>query len=76
MKKAILKRIKEPSTWAGLSVLAAVFGVPREAADAVASVATAVIGMSDAGVTGAAVSSALTGLAALVAVVLPEKVRG
>jgi hypothetical protein len=74
--KKILNRFKEPSTWAGLSVLAVVFGVPAATADAVANVATAMIGMGDAGVTGASVSSSLTALAALVAVVLPEKVRG
>lgn len=26
--KAILKRLREPSTWAGLSVLGVVFGLP------------------------------------------------
>jgi hypothetical protein len=28
MQRTIIKRLKEPSTWAGLSVLAALAGVP------------------------------------------------
>lgn len=40
----ILKRLKEPSTWAGLSVFAALFGVPEDQCNAVAAVGAAVAG--------------------------------
>lgn len=38
MKKAILSRLREPSTWAGLSVLGAVFGLPPGTIDAVGQI--------------------------------------
>lgn len=52
MKKIILNRIKEPSTWAGLSMLGVVFGLPPGTIEAVGQVAG--------------------GIAALVAIFLPE----
>ena len=38
MKSIILKRLREPSTWAGLSMFAALFGVPPGTMDLVAQV--------------------------------------
>lgn len=38
MKKAIINRLKEPSTWAGLAVLGTVFGLPPGTVDAVGMV--------------------------------------
>ena len=52
MKKIIIQRIKEPSTWAGLSMLGVVFGLPPGTIEAVGQVAG--------------------GLAALVAIFMPE----
>lgn len=51
--QAILKRLKEPSTWAGVSMLAVMFGVPASTADAVVN--------------------AIGALAAVGAILLPEK---
>lgn len=34
----VIKRLKEPSTWAGLSILAALFGVPPGTIDLIAQV--------------------------------------
>lgn len=48
----VLNRIKEPSTWAALSAIAALFGVPLGSVDAI----HAIVG----------------GVAALVAIALPE----
>jgi hypothetical protein len=73
MKEILKKRLKEPSTWAGLSVLAVLFGVPAATADAISGVATAVIGMADTGLTADALTHALGAVAALGAVFLPEK---
>lgn len=42
--KKIIRRIKEPSTWAGIGVLAALFGVPVEQYTAVAQAIAAVAG--------------------------------
>lgn len=42
---AILKRLREPSTFAGLAALAVVLGVPIGTADAVAQVVGAVAGL-------------------------------
>lgn len=53
MRKAVLNRLREPSTWAGLSALAVLFGAPPGTVEAVSQVAG--------------------GLAAVAAVVLPEK---
>jgi hypothetical protein len=36
--KSILNRLREPSTWAGLSVLGAVFGLPPGTIDAVGQI--------------------------------------
>lgn len=55
MFKTIAARLREPSTFAGLSALALLFGVPIGTADAIAQ--------------------AVAAIAAVVAVVLPEKVR-
>lgn len=38
MKAIILQRLREPSTWAGLSVLGAVFGFPEGTMHAVGQV--------------------------------------
>lgn len=38
MKSIIFKRLREPSTWAGLSVLGAVFGLPPGTMDALGQV--------------------------------------
>jgi len=42
---AVVARIKEPSTWAGLSALLMLFGMNVEAAQMVASAASAVAGV-------------------------------
>ena len=34
----VIKRLKEPSTWAGLSIIAALFGVPPGTIDLIAQV--------------------------------------
>jgi hypothetical protein len=65
----IKNRIKEPSTWAGLGVLAVLFGVPAEAANAVLGVVNAVVS------TGAGphdVGAVLASVCAAVAVFVPE----
>lgn len=56
MKSLILGRLREPSTWAGLSILGAVFGLPPGTVEAAGQVAA--------------------GLAALVAILLPERSKG
>lgn len=38
MMNAIIERLKEPSTWAGLSVLGVVFGLPPGTIDALGQV--------------------------------------
>lgn len=38
MSKLLLSRLREPSTWAGLSMLAALFGVPPGTVDLIAQV--------------------------------------
>lgn len=53
MKNTILKRLREPSTWAGLSILGALFGLPPGTIEAAGQV--------------------LGGLAAIAAIVMPEK---
>ena len=42
--KALLNRLKEPSTWAGIAALVTAFGVPGEQVQAVAQIAVAVTG--------------------------------
>jgi hypothetical protein len=71
--RKIIKRFKEPSTWAGVSILAAVFGVPAVTADAVTGALSALVGLADPGITGTTVSNALTALAAVAAILVPEK---
>lgn len=44
--KAILERIKEPSTWAGLSVLGVVFGLPPGTIDLVGQIVGGVAGLA------------------------------
>jgi len=53
--KLITNRLKEPSTWAGLSVIATLLGAPPGALDAVGQV--------------------VGGLAALLAIAVPEKAK-
>lgn len=45
MKALILNRIKEPSTWAGLSVLATLFGAPPGSVDLVHQIVAGVAGL-------------------------------
>jgi len=45
MNKAILNRLREPSTWAGLSVLAALVGVPPGTFELVSQVVMGVAGL-------------------------------
>lgn len=42
--KRIFARLREPSTWAGLAMLAAAFGVPAMQVEAVTQIAVAVCG--------------------------------
>jgi hypothetical protein len=42
--KYLIDRLKEPSTWAGLSVLTALLGVPMEHVNAVHGVVAAALG--------------------------------
>lgn len=44
MLKTILRRLREPSTMAGLSALAILFGVPPGTVDALTQAAVAVLG--------------------------------
>lgn len=60
--KAVVNRIKEPSTMAGLAVIGTVFGIPAEAT-------TAVVGLVD------PVWQLVTAGAAALAIVLPEKTK-
>lgn len=46
MNRAILNRIKEPSTWAGLSVLAALVGVPPGTFELLSQVVMGVAGLA------------------------------
>lgn len=43
---AILQRLKEPSTWAGLSVLGVVFGLPPGTIDAVGQVVAGIAALA------------------------------
>ena len=45
MKNIILKRIKEPSTWAGLGLLVSFFGVPPGTLELIQQVAVGVAGL-------------------------------
>jgi hypothetical protein len=46
MNKAILNRLREPSTWAGLSVIAALVGVPPGTFELVSQVFMGVAGLA------------------------------
>lgn len=54
MKQAILKRLREPSTWAGLGILLTLFGVPPGVAELVGQLATAGAGLAAIGLAEAA----------------------
>lgn len=60
----ILKLLKEPSTWAGLTILASLFGVPAPVAHAVATAGQAVFASPD------VASGAIQGVAAVGAGIL------
>ncbi|MFC3151802.1 hypothetical protein ACFOEK_12250 [Litoribrevibacter euphylliae] len=60
--KAVINRLKEPSTMAGLAIIGTVFGVPAEAT-------TAVVGLVD------PIWQAVTAGAAALAVCMPEKTQ-
>lgn len=69
--KAIFNRFREPSSWAALGVLGAVFGLPADATGAVTQAAAAVAGAI--GGTTPDVLHAVTAVCAAVAFFLPEK---
>lgn len=46
MNKAILNRLREPSTWAGISIIAALFGVPPGTIDLIAQVVGGAAGLA------------------------------
>jgi hypothetical protein len=46
MKATIIKRLREPSTWAGLSVLGVVFGLPPGTVELVGQVIAGVAGLA------------------------------
>lgn len=46
MKNVILQRLREPSTWAGLSVLGVVFGLPAGTIELVGQVVAGVAGLA------------------------------
>lgn len=46
MKDMILRRVREPSTWAGFAAIGALFGIPSEAINLVAQVAMGVGGLA------------------------------
>jgi hypothetical protein len=69
--KALIKRIKEPSTWAGLAALATLFGAPTAAVDAVLAVVNTVAGAGVA--TPSGVVQTVGAVCALAAVLLPER---
>lgn len=70
--KSFINRLKEPSTWAGLAVLASIFGAKPEVINAVMGIVGAV---TDGTTTGGAAGAlqAITGACAAIAVVVPEK---
>jgi hypothetical protein len=68
---SIIKRFREPSTWAGLAGLAAIFGAP---ASVVEPIMTAVNVIAGAGVaTPVGIAQSVGALFALAAVLLPEE---
>jgi hypothetical protein len=46
MSKALLNRLREPSTWAGISILATMVGIPSGAMDLVAQVVGGLAGLA------------------------------
>jgi hypothetical protein len=45
MKTIIINRLREPSTWAGVSIIAAMFGVPPGTVDLVGQVVAGAAGL-------------------------------
>lgn len=45
MRKLILQRLREPSTWAGLSVLGVVFGLPPGSIELVGQIVAGAAGL-------------------------------
>ena len=75
--KNLLKRFKEPSTWAALAALSVLFGVPPETAHAVVAGVTVIADAAHAlGITpdvaAGAVAAAPAAFAGAVAILLPE----
>lgn len=46
MKEILLRRVREPSTWAGIAAIGALFGIPSEAINLVAQVAMGAGGLA------------------------------
>jgi hypothetical protein len=69
--KTLIQRFKEPSTWAGLAVLGAVFGLDTQKVAAIGHVAQAVAPFVP--VDGGVIAQAVIGAAGFAAVFLPEK---
>lgn len=46
MKDIILKRVREPSTWAGIAALGALFGIPADTIGLIGQVAMGVGGLA------------------------------
>jgi hypothetical protein len=71
MLRAIFNRLKEPSTMAGLSMLAALFGAKPDTVSAIADATVALV-TAGAAPNPATVLSAVTALCAAAAVLVPE----
>lgn len=72
--KKFLQRLKEPSTWAGVAVLGAMFGLDPNKVAAVGQIATALAPFVP--VDGGVLAQAVTAAAAGAAVLLPESKKG
>ena len=70
--KTLFARLKEPSTWAGLAALAAMFGARPEATDAVLGVVTAVAGAAG-GTNHVVIGQIIGAVCGAAAVFLPER---
>jgi len=46
MRTIIINRLREPSTWAGVSIIAAMFGVPPGTVDLIGQVVAGVAGLA------------------------------
>ena len=68
--KKLIQRLKEPSTWAGVAVLGALFGLDANKVAAVAQIAQAIAPFVQ--VDGGVLAQSVIGAAAGLAVVLPE----